>query len=353
MPERPARSFPGRPVADRLSLSMRASHLLVVLLVVAGLALAALGSALGDTFYLRLATEALIYAGLALSVDILLGYTGLLSLGQALYFGIGAYVSALTLMAVPSFWLALLAASGATLVAALIGGVIANRVRGVYFALITFGLAQVVAKVVYNTRELGASDGMIGVPVVEVPLGPFHVSTGSAPGFLLVALALLVLLYAVSAYLLDTPFGRVLIALKANERRVAFLGYSTWRARMAAYVLAALVAGLSGALYPMLRGFVSPELLYFQVSGNAVITVVVGGVGTLVGPIYGAILLTVLKSVIGSWTEHQLIVIGVLFMASVLFLPQGLIGLLRPRLARWLGRAEPPPAKAAEAEARP
>src|SRR5690606_40060984 len=110
--------------------AMRASHLLVAFLAAGALALAAVGAALGDTFYLRLATEALIFAGLALSVDILLGYTGLLSLGQALYFGVGAYVSALVLMAVPSFWLALLAAGGATFVAAAIGGVIANRVRG-------------------------------------------------------------------------------------------------------------------------------------------------------------------------------------------------------------------------------
>lgn len=321
---------------DRLTLSMRASHLLALVFVAAALALAAIGAASGDTFYLRLGTEALIFAGLALSVDLLLGYSGALSLGQALYFGIGAYVSALTLLKVPSFWLAMAAAGGATLVASLVGGLIANRVRGVYFALITFGLAQVVAKVVYNTRELGASDGMIGIPVIEIGFGPVSVSAGNPVGFFLIVLAIIMGLYWLTAYLLDTPFGRVLTALKANEKRVPFLGYSVWRARMFSYVLAGLIAGLSGALYPMLRGFVSPELMFFATSGNAVISVILGGVGTLIGAIYGSVLLVVLKSIIGSWTEHHLMVIGLIFMVCVMFLPKGLVGFIRPRIEERL-----------------
>ena len=327
---------------DRLTLAMRASHVLALVFVVVSVGLAAVGASTGDSFYVRLATEALIFAGLALSVDLLLGYAGALSLGQALYFGIGAYSSALVLIEVPSFWLAMAAAAGATLVAAIVGGLIANRVRGVYFALITFGMAQVVAKIVYNTRSLGASDGMIGVPVIDIGLGPFAVSAGNPTGFFLVVLAIVMGLYALCAYLLETPFGRVLTAIKANERRVPFLGYSVWRVRMAAYVLAAMLAGLSGALYPMLRGFVSPELMSFTTSGNAVISVVLGGVGTLIGAIYGSVLLVVVKSVVGSWTEHHLIVIGALFMAGVLFAPKGLVGLLRPALMRWLDvRAKP------------
>ncbi|MEZ5785165.1 MAG: branched-chain amino acid ABC transporter permease [Xanthobacteraceae bacterium] len=327
---------------DRLTLAMRASNLLLAVLVVAALVFAAVGAAVDDTFYLRLATEALIFAGLALSVDILLGYTGLLSLGQAMYFGLGAYVSALLLMAVPSVWVALGVTAAAALVLGLIGGLIANRVRGVYFALITFGMAQVAAKVVYNTRALGASDGMLGVPVVDIGFGIGTVSSASPAGFFLFTLGVIVVLYAAAAYLLDTPFGRLLIALRANERRVPFLGYRTTAARLGAYVFAALIAALSGALYPMLRGFVSPELLFFETSGNAVIAVVTGGVGTLVGALYGSVLLTMLKSVIGSWTEHHLIVIGILFMVIVIFLPRGLMGVIRPPLVRLLGYREKP-----------
>lgn len=337
---------------DRLDISMQVSHLFAGLLVGAALVFAFMASASGDSFYLRLGTEALILAGLALSVDLLLGYTGLLSLGQALYFGIGAYVSALVLREVPSFWAAMGAAFGAVLLAGILGGLIANRVRGVYFALITFGMAQVVAKVVYNTRELGASDGLIGVPIIDVPLGVVTLSAGDPLGFFLLTLGVILALYAGVAYLLGTPFGRVIIALKANESRVPFLGYSTWAARMVAYVAAAVVAGVAGALYPMLRGFVSPELMFFATSGNALIMVVIGGVGTLVGALYGAVLLTGLKSVIGSWTEHHLIVIGLLFMASILFMPKGLIGLTKRPVERWLIRRDrPQPAEPGKEEA--
>jgi branched-chain amino acid transport system permease protein len=325
-------------MVDALTNSMRASHVLALALVVFALIAAAIGAALNDTFYLRLGTEALIFAGLALSVDILLGYTGLLSLGQALYFGLGAYISALTLMQIPSFWLALAVAMASGALLGLAGGLIAIRVRGVYFALITFGMAQVVAKVIYNTRALGASDGMTGVPVIEINLGVTSVSSASPAGFFLIVLAVTMLLYAVSSYLLDTPFGRLLIAVKANDRRVPFLGYRTSSLRLSSYVLASIIATTSGALYPMLRGFVSPELLFFSTSGNAVITVILGGVGTLVGALYGSILLTVLKSVIGTWTEHHHIVIGILFMGAVIFLPKGLMGIVRPWIARKLAR---------------
>ena len=319
---------------DALSAAMRASHVLFAVLIVGAAAFAAIGAALGDTFYLRLGTEALIFAGLALSVDILLGYTGLLSLGQALYFGLGAYLSALVLMVVPSFWAAFGAALTAGLVLGLIGGLIANRVRGVYFALITFGMAQVAAKVVYNTRALGASDGLIGVPVIDINLGIASFSSAAPARFFLFVAAVIAILYAVAAYMLETPFGRLVIAVRANERRVPFLGYRTISVRLGSYVLAAVIATVSGALYPMLRGFVSPELLFFATSANAVIAVVIGGVGTLVGALYGSIILTVLKSVVGSWTEHHLIVIGLLFMGAVIFMPRGLMGVVRPVVMR-------------------
>lgn len=326
---------------DTLSSSMRASHVLALVLLLAGLVFAAFGAWANDTFYLRLATEALIFAGLALAVDILLGYTGLLSLGQAMFFGLGAYVSAVTLIAIPSFWLAFAAALATGVLVGIVGGFIANRVRGVYFALITFGMAQVVAKIIYNTRSLGASDGLIGVPIVKINLGLFVISSDHPVGFFLFVVAYIGLLYLTAAYILDTPFGRLLIAMKANERRVPFLGYHTTSARLAAYVLAATIASLSGALYPMLRGFASPELLFFATSGNAVITVITGGVGTLVGALYGSVLLTVIKSYVGSWTEHHLIVIGVLFMIVVIFLPNGIMGVIRPRIVKFLrGRAE-------------
>ncbi|MFZ5510910.1 MAG: branched-chain amino acid ABC transporter permease [Pseudomonadota bacterium] len=323
-----------REKAAQNSLRLFAYGFIALCLVFASIALAT-----GDVFFFRLATEALIFGGLALAVDILLGYTGLLPLGQALFFGYGAYASGLILKEVePSFWTAIgFTLVTATLVGA-IAGIIAIRARGVYFALITFGLAQVVSKVVFNTRELGASDGIIGIPVIKVNFLLFQVDTGHAPSFFLLVLAIIVGVYFLVDYIMGTPFGRTLVAIRTNESRVPFLGFHPRRYKLAAFVLAADVAALSGALYPMLRGFVSPELMFFQVSGNAVITVIIGGVGTLIGPLYGAAILTGLKSVIGTITEHHLIVIGLLFMVSVIFFQKGLVGSLRLRLERLLAR---------------
>ncbi len=322
---------------DPLSAAMRASHILAAIFVLAAIVFAAFAAGRGDVFYLRLATEALIFAGLALSVDLLLGFTGLLSLGQALYFGLGAYVSALVLIATASFWLALGAALATGVITGCIGGVIANRVRGVYFALITFGMAQVVAKVVYNTRTLGGSDGIVGVPVLNINLGLTSFSSTSPVGLFLFVLAIIFVIYGSASYLLETPFGRLLIAIRANEQRVAFLGYSTVRLRFASFVLASIIASVSGALYPMLRGFVSPELLFFSTSGDALIVLVIGGVGTLVGGLYGSFVLVMLKSIIGSWTEHHVIVVGVLFMLAVIALPGGIVGLIRSAMISRLG----------------
>lgn len=305
---------------------------MAVVFFVAALAFGLIGGILGEVFFLRLGTEAMMLAGLALSVDLLLGYTGLLSLGQAMYFGLGAYVSAVLLKDYGAgFWGAL---GGSLLLATplgLVAGFAAIRSRGVYFILITFGFAAVASKLIYNTRGLGGSDGMVGVPLITVGLGPFEADLSDPMSIFLVALAFIAVVYLVLAYLTNTPFGRTLVAIRYNESRVRFLGFDPWRYKLAAYVIAANIAALSGALYPMLRGFVSPELLYFEMSVNSVIMVILGGVGTLIGPMFGSVILVALQTVVGSWTEHHHLVVGVLFMLAVIFMPAGLAGYLRRR----------------------
>ena len=312
-----------------------------VLFIGAALVFAAIAAAVGDTFFLRLGTEALILAGLAISVDLLLGFTGMLSLGQALFFGLGAYTSALVLKhVVPSFWVAIGITLAVSTVSGIIGAILSIRARGVYFALITFGMAQVISKVVYNTRAIGGSDGIIGIPVIKANFLLFQIDTASPAGFFLLVLALMLVVYFALSYLLQTPAGRVLVAVRTNEHRVPFLGYTTRDAKFLAFVLAANIAAFSGALYPMLRGFVSPELMYFSVSGDAVITVIIGGLGTLIGPIYGSVILIALRSVIGTYTDHYPIVIGVLFMIAVIAFPRGLVGwFVTRRRARGESRA--------------
>lgn len=328
----PAVTPAGHLPARRLS----AASWLAIVFFAGALLFGAVALALGDVFYLRLATEALIFGGLALSVDLLLGRVGLLPLGQALFFGLGAYVSALVLKHwTDSLWLALGVALVFSALAGLVGGLIAIRSKGVYFALISFGLAQVVSKLIYNTRELGASDGIIGVPAAAIAPG---LGSGTPQVFFLLVLGLIGAFYLALRYLMDTPMGRQLDAIRINEHRVAFLGVDAWRYKLGAFVAAACIAGVSGALYPMLRGFVSPELMFFQVSGHAVINVIVGGTGTLIGPLYGSAILTGLRSVVGSFTTHHHIVIGVLFVVVVILMPRGLIGYATPVLQRWLDR---------------
>lgn len=328
----PAVTPAGHLPARRLS----AASWLAIVFFAGALLFGAVALALGDVFYLRLATEALIFGGLALSVDLLLGRVGLLPLGQALFFGLGAYVSALVLKHwTDSLWLALGVALVFSALAGLAGGLIAIRSKGVYFALISFGLAQVVSKLIYNTRELGASDGIIGVPAAAIAPG---LTSGTPQLFFLLVLGLIGAFYLALRYLMDTPMGRQLDAIRINEHRVAFLGVDAWRYKLGAFVAAACIAGVSGALYPMLRGFVSPELMFFQVSGHAVINVIVGGTGTLIGPLYGSAILTGLRSVVGSFTAHHHIVIGVLFVVVVILMPRGLIGYATPVLQRWLDR---------------
>jgi branched-chain amino acid transport system permease protein len=139
-------------------------------------------------------------------------------------------------------------------------------------------------------------------------------------------LAIIALLYGFTKYLLATPMGNIWHAVRANELRLPFIGFETLGPKRAAFTLAAVIAALSGALYPMLRGFVSPELMYFSTSGNAVVTVVLGGAGTLIGPLLGSALLTGLKSIIGTWTVHHHIVIGLIFVVVVIAAPRGIVG---------------------------
>jgi branched-chain amino acid transport system permease protein len=317
---------------------VKAIRFIELFLLSSALVLFVVGSILEDTFFLRLATEALIFGGLAMSVDLLLGIVGLLSLGQAFYFGFGAYLSALVLKEIsPSFFLAIGIVTLSSILLGWIASFIALRSKGVYFALITFGLAQVAAKVVYNTRSLGASDGMMGVPILQI-WTPFGSIDTSQPGaFFLITLLTIGVLYAVLKYFLSTPMGSIWHAIRCNEDRLAYVGYKSKGPKQVAFVLAAVVAAVSGALYPMLRGFVSPELMFFSVSGNAVVTVVLGGVGTLIGPILGSVLLTLFKSIIGTWTVHHHIIIGIIFVVIVVSAPKGLAGLF----AKYLGKKLP------------
>jgi branched-chain amino acid transport system permease protein len=286
---------------------------------------------LGGTFYTRLGIEALLLGAVALSVDILLGYVGLLSLGQALYFGLAAYLTALCYLHVTaSFWLAAGLVSLVVAVFSAVLGAIAIRAKGVYFALITFGAAEIFSKIASNTREIGGSDGLIGIPVPTIRVLPgLDIPLANNVVFYYVVLLALVAAYLGVRRLLDTAFGSVLRAIRDNSDRVPYLGYNPFWYKFYAYLLAAQVAALGGLFYPMLRGFVAPNLFGFDISTQSVVMTLVGGVGTLIGPLVGGIVITFLESVIASHTERHLMLLGAIFVVFVLFLPDGLVGLVR------------------------
>ncbi len=300
------------------------------------LALAVLFPLFGGPFYTRLGIETLLLGSLALSVDILLGYAGLLSLGQAAYFGLAAYISALMYVHVTqSFWLVMLTVMAAVGILSFVLGAVAIRARGVYFALITFGAAEILSKIAHNTRAIGGSDGILGIPVPTITLFPgVALDLQSNFVFYYAVLAVIVLLYVGTRRILATPFGSVLRGIRDNADRVPYLGYNSFWYKLLAYLLAAQIAAFGGLIYPLLRGFVAPHLFGFEVSTKAVVMSLVGGVGTLLGPLVGSVIITFLESLVGSYTERHLFVLGMIFIIFVMFLPDGLCGLVQRLVTR-------------------
>ena len=295
------------------------------------LALAAIFPWAGGQFYTRLGIESLLLGAVALSVDILLGYAGLLSLGQAAYFGLAGYICALMFLHVTqSFWLIALTVIVVVTAFSFVFGAIAIRAKGVYFALITFGAAEILNKIAHNTQAIGGSDGLIGIPVPRIPLLPgVAIDLHNNMAFYYAVLAGLVLIYLGTRRVLNSAFGSVLRAIRDNADRVPYLGYNPFWYKLLAYVMAAQVAAFGGLIYPLLRGFVAPNLFSFEISTKAVVVSLVGGIGTLIGPLVGSVIITFLESVVGSYTERHLFVLGLIFVIFVMFLPDGLVGLLR------------------------
>jgi branched-chain amino acid transport system permease protein len=332
-------------VGDRVLLALRPPGLSsgpLRWLGLAMLALAAIFPLVGGPFYTRLGIETLLLGAVAMSVDILLGHAGLLSLGQAAYFGLAAYVSALMYLHVTqSFWLVLLTVMAVVGVFSLLLGAVAIRAKGVYFALITFGAAEILSKIAHNTRAIGGSDGLLGIPIPAIPLLPgIALDLHSNLVFYYAVLAALVLIYLGTRRVLATAFGAVLRAIRDNPDRVPYLGYNPFWYKLMAYVMAAQVAAFGGLVYPLLRGFVAPDLLGFEVSTKAVVMSLVGGVGTLLGPLAGSAIITFLESLVGSYTERHLMVLGVIFIVFVIFLPDGLCGLSRRAFIAFSGEVD-------------
>ncbi len=287
------------------------------------------------SYQLGLLTKMLIFAVFAMSLDLILGYAGLPSLGHAAYFGVGAYTVALLALRVrDNFWLDFAAGLAAASVTAALFGLLALRAQGSYLLMITLALAQVVWGIAFGWRWLtGGDDGLPGVPRPAAGL-PWSL----ADGLRFYYFVLVVFLLALGALwvIVRSPFGQALVGIRESERRMEVLGYNTWLYKYVAFVLAGAFAGLAGNLFVYYNGFVSPAYLSIVFSAMALIMVILGGAGTLLGPALGSAAIVFLENVISAATQRWLLVLGLIYVAVTLFTPSGLVGLFRGRAA---GRA--------------
>ena len=298
--------------------------------VLAVLALLPLGL---SSYQTSLATKMLILALFAMSLDLLLGYTGLASLGHAAFFGVAAYaVGLLTLRAGWNPWLAFPVALAAAAALGALYGLLALRARGTYFLMITLALAQVLWGIAFGWRTMtGGDDGLPSVPRPSLPL-PW--SLGDTTPFYYLVLLVVGLAMVMLVCIVRSPFGYALRGIRESESRMLALGYNAWRYKYLAFVLAAAFAGLSGALYACYNRFVGIEYLHVVRSAEALLMVILGGAGTLVGPAIGAALIVLLENVISNYTQRWLMVLGAIYVVVTLVAPRGLMGLVQDALRR-------------------
>ncbi|HEY7363283.1 MAG TPA: branched-chain amino acid ABC transporter permease [Methylomirabilota bacterium] len=275
-------------------------------------------------YYLLLAFDALLFGAVAMSLDLLMGYTGLVSFGHAAFFGLGAYATAILLeRGVLSLWLCLGFALVIVGLYAVLVAYFATSRRGIYFALLTLVFAEVVFTFFRYTQTFGGSDGIQGLPPpvlwpgmpLDTPLRNYY----------------LVVAYLGSAWVLcrvivSSHFGKVLVAIRENEDRARFLGYNVPRYKMAVCVISALLTGLGGAIYPGRAAYATPDLMLWTVSGEFIIMVMIGGLGTLVGPVIGGAFFVLLQEKVSSYVDWYFMVIGGVLILIVLFMPRGLFG---------------------------
>ncbi len=290
-------------------------------------------------FWSGFLTEILIWGLLAMSSDLLIGYTGIVSFGHSAFFGLGMYgaAAALLLVSPPNLWLAIVFGLVGAAGAALCVAYFSTRIRDIYFAIATLIFAQIFYVIIFTwTSVTGGENGLIfDQPHFAIPFivnVPFH--TATMHWFVL---AVVTASYLTLRRITQSPFGMVLQSIRENEARTRAIGYPVERYKIVSVMISGLFAGLAGALYAIQKEFAAPDFVYFLTSGETVIYNLIGGVGTLVGPIVGAGFFQLLRQFMAQWFGDQfpyLIPLGLVFIAMIIFLPQGLLGFAR----RWLNK---------------
>jgi branched-chain amino acid transport system permease protein len=301
--------------------------IILALLVIAPLVL--------PEFWRRFVTEILIWGLLAMSSDILIGYTGMVSFGHSVFFGLGMYCAAAALLSVkpPNLWLAILYGLAGAIVVATCVAYFATRLRDIYFSITTLVFSQIFYVIIFTWTEVtGGENGLaFSQPALSIPgLWSARFTPVTLHWFVL---AVVTISFLLLRRVTQSPFGMVLQAIRENEPRVRAIGYSVERYKIVAVMLSGLFAGLAGVLYAVQNKFAAPDFVFFLISGEVVIFNVMGGMGTLVGPVAGAAFFLLLREGLSRYfTEYYLIPVGIIFTAMVIFMPQGLLGFAKRRL---------------------
>jgi branched-chain amino acid transport system permease protein len=298
----------------------------------------------GGKFYVDLVLTTMILSIFALSLELLVGNTGLVSFGHAAFFGIAAYATALMSpnASAPSLAWLLPAVLAITALAAAAIGALSLRTRGIYFIMVTLAFAQMAYFVFHDTKLAGGSDGMyLYVKPVLAIGGVTLLDLGEARTFYYVTLAALVAVYALLGLVSRARFGHALGGIRANEQRMRAAGFSTYPYKLAAFVLAGTLAGVAGFLHAVKDGFVNPEIMAWHQSGAVLLMLILGGIGSLRGAVVGAFLFVLLKelfqseALFGAFARHWQLPLGLTIIACVALMPNGVIAvpsqLRRPR----------------------
>ena len=296
-----------------------------VLVLLALIALPFVANVFGEAFYIALATRILIFALAATSLNLILGFGGMVSFGHAAFLGVGAYtVVILSQMGVVDAWVAWPTAMVVAGLFALLIGAVSLRTQGVYFIMITLAFAQMMYYLVVSFKAYGGDDGM-SLPARSL-IGFLDMSNDTH--FYYVTLLACVAVLVLIAHVLNARFGHVLQAIRENEVRMQSLGYAVFRYKLCAFVMSGSLAGLAGALLANQSGFVSPAMMQWSQSGMLMMMVILGGVGHLYGGVWGAIVFLLLEETLSHFTIHWQLGLGALLLMVVLLLPNGLTSAL-------------------------
>jgi branched-chain amino acid transport system permease protein len=285
------------------------------------------------TPYKGLASQMLIFAIFAMGYDIAFGYTGLLSFGHAAFFGLGAYSTGLSLihLSIPAPLAILIGAIISSMMAIPIGYLSIRR-RGIYFAMVTLAFAQMIYFIAFKWRSLtGGDDGLHGVP--RPPLGPINLSSEVVLYYFILFFFILSVILGIR--IINSPFGKTLECLRENEQRARSIGYNPTRFKLISFVISAFFAGLAGGLYTLLQNFVPLFLLGLDTSGDIALMTLIGGMGTLYGPIMGAMALIFLKDLLSTYTNIWPLFLGLLFVVSVMTFRKGVFKVLKEKLLKF------------------